>query len=1160
MPVTVTTGAAAVDAGYSASLTFDHASLVLGGKALANGNDLRLYHWSGAVWTELDRALDPLSAWDNANTTIWFSLADPIGASSSDGNYYLFYGNASAGSPPDDWANVFLMGDDFDDGSLTSAVNTSTSGTASVSEAGGEAFINLGANELTDSGIIVYNTAIASDRQFAIRHKTRVLSGGGVSNPELKAIGIQESAGVAAVDTSANENPRRRIIDFHRIDTLAQVYYFDGPGSANYWDGAAWQPGNGFWGNLPLDTYYIHELISDGTDWFVRISDSGGTPITTTDPIAWSTMYDTGDPIWFYWGEIYTDFYYGDQRSDWVYLRDYVDPEPTSAVGAEEPNTAYCPATATPTATDTPLPTSTPTPTATDTPLPTNTPTPTATDTPVPTSTSTPTATDTPLATSTPTPTPTPTSTALPSPFDECDYSYRKPITLLSSQVPSDQTDFPVLISISGDSDLSSRQPSQVELAFTASDGSTLLDFEIEDYDAAAGDLVAWVKIPNLSSTADTDIYLYYGNGSASDQQNITGVWSNGFTEVFHFDEISGTHADSTSNGYTGTVSGSVTQNAAGQIDGADELVGPSTTTYITLADGDLGNNAPFTISAWFQVDTSTTWTGIVTKGRELDNDWVGLWANGTQYLFGWDWQGGKGGNVNGSTLSLDTWYYGVGAFDGTSRRLYLDDQLDAGPSAGFYNGITGSNTSVGNDLYLGTANTFDGFIDEVRFSSVARSADWITTEFNNQGNPASFHNVGSEEAWSCGVSVDSSSSASSRPSSMTISHTTAGSDRLMLVGISFNNDNFETVSSVSYNGVALSLVGSVSQADDSRVEIWSLVAPPLGTYDVVITFSTPLLHNATAGVMTFTGVDQATPLGTFASASAASSPGPATVDVTSATNELVFDTVSCQNCTSLTAGAGQTQGWNLATQNGFVRGAGSTEAGASTVTMSWALGAANHWAIGAVPVRPSGGSPPVVDATSTATTAIDSLTFSHTISGSDRLLLVGISFNPNQNEVVSSVTFNGSPLSLVGTATYSNDARAEIWQLVGPDLGTHDVVVTFDATLRYGAVAGAMSFTGVNQSTPLGTFAGNNGFSAGPATVNVSSGTNQTVFDTVACESCTSFTAGAGQTEIWNESASGGSVMGAASTEPGAATVTMSWTLGSSDYWAIGAVPINPS
>jgi hypothetical protein len=334
--MTITAGSADIPADYSVSVMLDHAALVSAGKSLASGDDLRVVHWDGSNWNEIDRVLEPLSTWNDASTKIWFALVDPIAASSADSTYYLHYGYPSAGNPPDDWANVFMMGDDFNDGTLTSGVNTSSTGTASITESAGEAFIDLGINETTDAGIVVAANSLPSDNRFAIRHKTKLISGGGASNPEFKGIGIQESAGQAAVDTSANENPRRRIISFARVDTNAQIYYFDGPGSSRYWDGAAWQAGNGFWGTLSLDTYYIHELISDGTNWYVCIRDVNGTAIETTTPIAWASTYDTGNPFWFYWGEIYSDYYYADVKSDWVYVRSYVDPEPTSTIGGEE--------------------------------------------------------------------------------------------------------------------------------------------------------------------------------------------------------------------------------------------------------------------------------------------------------------------------------------------------------------------------------------------------------------------------------------------------------------------------------------------------------------------------------------------------------------------------------------------------------------------------------------------------------------------------------------------------------------------------------------------------------------------------------------------------------------------------------------------------------
>ncbi len=348
--ITVSAESESVPSGYSVSVTFDHAALVNAvpsPKSLASGDDIRIVHWNGSTWTELDRVLDPLSAWNNASTKIWFSLVDPIAASGSDGSYYLYYGNASASGPPDDWENVFVVGDDFDDGTLTTGMTASTAGTASITETGGEAFIDLGIDEFTDAGMLVSTNSLPDDKKFVIRHKTNLVSGGGASNPEVKAIGIYQLGTRPTVMSSPGENNVRRITVFQGVDERAAIFYTPAADTAFSWDHttSTWVSGWSDWGTLPISTYYIYELISDGTDWWVVVSDANGTPLTTTTKVPWSNVWDTGNPLWFYWGEVYTNFYYADQKSDWVYLRKYVDPEPSASAGNEETNSSPDPVT-----------------------------------------------------------------------------------------------------------------------------------------------------------------------------------------------------------------------------------------------------------------------------------------------------------------------------------------------------------------------------------------------------------------------------------------------------------------------------------------------------------------------------------------------------------------------------------------------------------------------------------------------------------------------------------------------------------------------------------------------------------------------------------------------------------------------------------------------
>ena len=79
-------------------------------------------------------------------------------------------------------------------------------------------------------------------------------------------------------------------------------------------------------------------------------------------------------------------------------------------------------------------------------------------------------------------------------------------------------TNFPVLVRLT-DNDLRHTSSggkveniSGFDIVFTASDGSTLINHQVERYNPVTGELVAWVQIPLLSATVNTDFYLYFGN------------------------------------------------------------------------------------------------------------------------------------------------------------------------------------------------------------------------------------------------------------------------------------------------------------------------------------------------------------------------------------------------------------------------------------------------------------------------------------------------------------------------------------------------------------------------------------------------------------------------------------------------------------------------
>ena len=62
--------------------------------------------------------------------------------------------------------------------------------------------------------------------------------------------------------------------------------------------------------------------------------------------------------------------------------------------------------------------------------------------------------------------------------------------------------------------------------------------------------------------------------------------------------------------------------------------------------------------------------------------------------------------------------------------------------------GITSANLNIGRYHVDNPSNQywFDGSIDEVRISDVARSGHWINTSYNNQNDPSTFYSLGEEQ------------------------------------------------------------------------------------------------------------------------------------------------------------------------------------------------------------------------------------------------------------------------------------------------------------------------------------------------------------------------------------------------------------------------------
>lgn len=191
---------------------------------------------------------------------------------------------------------------------------------------------------------------------------------------------------------------------------------------------------------------------------------------------------------------------------------------------------------------------------------------------------------------------------------------------------------------------------------------------------------------------------------------------------------------------------------------------------------------------------------------------------------------------------------------------------------------------------------------------------------------------------------------------------------------------------------------------------------------------------------------------------------------------------------------------------------------------------------------------------TSASGASVSSLSFSHTPTTQANRLLYGMVTFSNSATSVSSMTYNSVAMTVLDAKIGLNSSMG-VDYLVAPATGSNTAVFTLSGSSSF--VAGnAVSYYGVNQSTPVGTPV-NGQAAVGAPSVTATSATGETVVDWVS-QISTALTVGSGQTQRYN------AVVGtlyrlSGSDEAGAASVVMDWT-GINAEWTQIAVSTKPS
>lgn len=187
-------------------------------------------------------------------------------------------------------------------------------------------------------------------------------------------------------------------------------------------------------------------------------------------------------------------------------------------------------------------------------------------------------------------------------------------------------------------------------------------------------------------------------------------------------------------------------------------------------------------------------------------------------------------------------------------------------------------------------------------------------------------------------VGGGSGTSGGTLVSSLTFAVPCSGVNRGLLVQISTQQN--VTVSSVTYNGVSLSQeVSETFLAHNLRSEQWFLVAPAVGTHNVVITLSGPAYISA--GAEALVSVNQADAVGNSGVGSGTSS-APATSLTTSVDNSTIFDSLVTNDAPIIySVGAGSVLNWSQTAVTTLFQGASAFSLSGSSpdfVTMTYTL------------------------------------------------------------------------------------------------------------------------------------------------------------------------------------------------------------------------------
>jgi hypothetical protein len=283
---------------YQVLVTIDTASLISVGKMRSDCGDIRFTDSDGATvlnyWVE--------SGCNTASTKIWVKV--PSITASSTKTIYLYYGNPSASSTSNGDA-VFDFFDDF----LGTSLNTTKWGATGA--------YSIGSSQITITTGSVYSIATVASQS------------GSISEAKVKWNNFVSYSGLAIANAQSTQGGNG--------GSNKVVYLLNAGGGANVYAWAA----NGISASYNIVEFVAQFTATAGTTYIIGHAVTPSQVIFYKDRAVTNSYAGTWSAPFYLWLGYFTGSAAGaadisDIVIDWVLVRKYTSPEPTTSVGVEE--------------------------------------------------------------------------------------------------------------------------------------------------------------------------------------------------------------------------------------------------------------------------------------------------------------------------------------------------------------------------------------------------------------------------------------------------------------------------------------------------------------------------------------------------------------------------------------------------------------------------------------------------------------------------------------------------------------------------------------------------------------------------------------------------------------------------------------------------------